>query len=91
MAVVVVVADQLTKAWVDASFAARAVHPARRRSAPTPVLGELVRIAKTYNNGAIFGLFGNSRADPGASSSLVVIGLIVVYEWRQGARNALAR
>ena len=47
------------KTWVDASFGlalARRIRPASP-AAPTPVIGDLVRIAKTYNDGGIFGLF----------------------------------
>ena len=33
------------------------VAPAGDPAAPTPVIGDLVRIAKTYNDGGIFGLF----------------------------------
>ncbi len=76
----VVVADQLSKAWVDAEFE---LGPA---AAPTPVLGDLVRIAKGYNDGGIFGLFGNSAMVLGLAS-LAVIALIVVYQFRQGTTS----
>ena len=46
-----------------------------------------MRIAKTYNTGGIFGLFGNSALIL-ALTSTVVIGLIVVYQWREGSRGA---
>jgi signal peptidase II len=86
VAIAVIVADQLSKLWIDASFAQAAVHPLPGQNQPTPVLGEFVRIAKAYNTGGIFGLFGNS-APILALSSTVVIGLIVVYQWREGTRG----
>lgn len=76
----VVVADQLSKTWVDAEFG---LGPA---TAPTPVLGDVVRIAKGYNDGGIFGLFGDSAMVLGLAS-LAVIALIVVYQVRQGTTS----
>lgn len=73
----VVVTDQVTKRWVDAEFG---LAPA---SAPTPIVGDLVRIAKGYNDGGIFGLFGDSAAVLGLAS-LAVITLILVYQAREG-------
>jgi signal peptidase II len=87
VAIAIVVADQLTKLWIDASFAAAPVHPVPGYATPTPVIGDFVRIAKAYNTGGIFGLFGNT-APILALSSTVVIGLIVVYQWREGSRSA---
>ncbi|MDL2335261.1 MAG: signal peptidase II [Chloroflexota bacterium] len=87
VAIVVVIADQLSKLWIDANFAVAPVHPTPSFPAPTPVLGEFVRIAKAYNTGGIFGLFGNTAAIL-AVTSTVVIGLIVVYQWREGSRSA---
>ncbi len=76
-AAMVVLADQLSKRWVDAEFG---LAPA---AAPTPIVGEFVRIAKGYNDGGIFGLFGDSAAILGLAS-LAVITLIVIYQSRQG-------
>jgi signal peptidase II len=87
VATVVVIADQVSKLWIDANFLTAPVHPAPGFPQPTPVLGDFVRIAKAYNTGGIFGLFGNT-ATILALSSTVVIGLIVVYQWREGTRNA---
>lgn len=87
VAIVIVIADQLTKLWVDANFAQAPVHPVPGYPAPTPVLGDFLRIAKAYNSGGIFGLFGNTALIL-ALSSTVVIGLIVVYQWREGTRTA---
>jgi signal peptidase II len=82
LAVVVVLADQLSKGWVDANFGlAWTSTPTAGYDAPTPVIDGLVRIAKSYNNGGIFGLFGAS-APILAIASLAVIGLIVVYHYR---------
>jgi signal peptidase II len=82
LAVIVVVGDQLTKAWVDSSFGlAWSDAPRPGLDAPTPLIGDLVRIAKSYNNGGIFGLFGAS-APILAVASLAVISLIVVYQAR---------
>jgi signal peptidase II len=81
----VVVLDQLTKVWVDGGFAiaSRAI-PAGRPGGPTELLGDLVRIAKTYNDGAIFGLF-EAVAPVMAVLSMVVIAGITWFEWRHGA------
>jgi signal peptidase II len=87
VAIVIVIADQLSKLWIDATFAVTSVHPLPGQPQPTPVLGEFVRIAKNYNSGGIFGLFGNTAAIL-ALSSTVVIGLIAVYQWREGTRSA---
>lgn len=87
VAVIVVIADQLSKLWIDASFAVASVHALPGQTQPTPVLGEFVRIAKNYNTGGIFGLFGDTAAIL-ALTSTVVIGLIVVYQWREGTRTA---
>ena len=87
VAIVVVIADQISKLWVDANFAVAPVHPAVGYAEPTPILGDFIRIAKAYNTGGIFGLFGNSALIL-ALSSTFVIGLIVVYQWREGTRSA---
>lgn len=89
LAAIVLVADQLTKAWVDASFAlASPFAMPGSAGAPTPVLGDLVRIAKTYNDGGIFGLAGDS-APILAVASLGVIAVIVVVQARQGRNDPL--
>ena len=86
VAVVVVIADQLSKLWIDSTFAVASVHALPGQTQPTQVLGEFVRIAKNYNTGGIFGLFGDSAAIL-ALSSTVVMGLIAVYQWREGSRS----
>lgn len=84
LAAVVLLADQVTKTWVEANFRqAWTRAPVAGFDAPTPVVGDLVRIAKSYNDGGIFGLFGSS-APILALASLAVIALIVVYQYRAG-------
>jgi signal peptidase II len=80
IAVAVIVVDQLTKAWVRSTLVLG--------DAPTPVIGDLVRIVFGQNTGGIFGLFGQSALFL-AAGSLIVIGLIVGYEWREGSRSWL--
>jgi signal peptidase II len=87
VAIVVVIPDQQSKLCVDSTFAVASVHALPGQTQPTPVLGEFVRIAKNYNTGGIFGLFGNT-APILALTSTVVIGLILVYQWREGTRTA---
>jgi signal peptidase II len=83
----VVVADQLSKAWIDGSFPLAWTNRAvPGLAAPTPVIGDLVRIAKTYNDGGLFGLF-DAAAPILAVASLVVVGLIVLYQARAGLRS----
>lgn len=86
LALAVIIIDQLTKLYVDANFELASIHPMPGTEAPTPILGDIVRIAKSYNSGGIFGLFGNS-AIVLAFASLVVIGMILLYEWREGTRS----
>jgi signal peptidase II len=85
----IVVADQVTKRWVDANFQLAYLGSAIRGLAPpTPVLGDLVRIAKSYNDGGLFGLFGTA-APVLAVASLVVIAVIVWFERRAAAAGPL--
>ncbi|MBX3029102.1 MAG: signal peptidase II [Chloroflexi bacterium] len=89
IASVVFVLDQLSKAWVEATFwLASVAAPPDSPAAPTPVIGDLVRIARTWNDGGIFGLFGSSATILGLAS-LVVVGVIVWVQATQGARNPL--
>ncbi len=86
LAAVIVIADQLSKLWIDANFALTSPYAVPGTAQPTPVIGDLVRIAKTYNSGGIFGLFGQS-APVLALASTFVIALIVVYQAREGTRS----
>jgi signal peptidase II len=86
---VVVVLDQATKAWVTSTHPpASPFAPPGSPEAPVPVLGDLVRIAVTHNDGGIFGLFGASATLLGLAS-LGVIAIIVVLEARQGIGSPL--
>jgi signal peptidase II len=69
LAGLIVVADQLTKAWL-VSFLA----PGQSVN----VLGDVVRLVHSQNNGGLFGLL-RGQAVPFGIVSLVVVGLIVVY------------
>lgn len=88
LAVGVVIADQLAKLFIDANFQVASIHPLPGGSEPTPILGDFVRIAKSYNSGGIFGLFGNS-APVLALSSVAVIALILLYQAREGTGSWL--
>jgi signal peptidase II len=85
LAAAVVILDQASKLWVDASFdiASRAI-PAGQPGGPTEILGDLLRIAKTYNDGAIFGIFEAIAPLMALLSLLVIVG-IGWFEWRHGA------
>jgi signal peptidase II len=80
LAAAVVVADQVTKVWLRQSIAVG--------ERPVEILGEFVRFANTQNRGGIFGLFGDSATVLGLAS-IVVIGLIVFYQAREGVRTWL--
>ncbi|MBA2556342.1 MAG: signal peptidase II [Chloroflexi bacterium] len=88
LAAAVVALDQISKSLVDARFPIATIHPGAGSGLadPAPLLGDLVRIAKTYNDGGIFGLFG-AAAPVLALASIAVIGVILVYQARQGARS----
>jgi signal peptidase II len=70
----VLVADQLTKAWL-VSF----LQPGQA----TSVIGDLLRLVNSHNSGGLFGLF-RDQALPFAALSLVVVVAIVVYHARGG-------
>lgn len=74
LAAAVVVADQLTKAWVVATLAI---------GDRIEVLGELVRIVHWRNSGALFGMLPDT-AGAFAIVSLAVVGLIVWYHAKAG-------
>ncbi len=75
LAVGVLAVDQLAKAWVATSF---------QLGVPVPVVGDVVRITISHNQGALFGLIQGSAVLLGFVS-LLVAGLIVWYEARAGA------
>lgn len=74
LAVIVVVADQLTKAWLVSMLA-----PGQS----IQVIGELVRLVHSQNTGGLFGLL-RGQAAPFAALSVVVVALIVTYHGRSG-------
>ena len=74
LAAVVVVADQLSKAWIAATLAP---------GASMSVVGDSLRLVNGQNNGALFGLFRDNAALFGIIS-IVVVGLIVAYHARAG-------
>ncbi len=74
IAAVIVVFDQLTKAWLVANVA-----PGELR----PVVGNTIRLVNHQNTGALFGLFRDQAILFGLLS-IVVIGLIVGYHARAG-------
>lgn len=86
LAIGVVLVDQATKAWVDTAFALAWTHePVAGLADPTPIVGDLVRIAKSYNDGGLFGLF-DAAAPILAAASLAVIAILVVVQARSGPR-----
>ena len=85
LAIVIVVIDQISKGWIDANFEVASPYPVAGGTQPTPILGNFIRIAKSYNTGGIFGLFGDSALIL-ALASTVVIAMIVIYQWREGMR-----
>lgn len=74
LAAVIIVVDQLTKAWIVSSIA-----PGDSIS----VVGDYLRLIYGRNNGALFGLFRENALLFGLAS-LIVIGLIVAYHARSG-------
>ena len=86
LAIGVVVADQASKAIIDGTFKLASTQGTIPGFAePTQVIGDLVRIAKSYNDGGLFGLF-DAAAPILALASLVVIGILVVVQARSGPR-----
>jgi len=74
LAIGVLVADQLTKAWVAANVTV---------DRPIRVLDDYVRLVVSHNTGGLFGMF-RDLAPVLALASLGVIGLIVWYHARSG-------
>ena len=77
LAALIVVVDQLTKAWLASILA-----PGESMQ----VVGDLVRLVHSQNTGGLFGLLRGQSA-PFAALSLVVMGVIVAYHAR-GGRSA---
>jgi signal peptidase II len=72
LAALIVVLDQVTKAWLVANVAPGEV---------VSVAGDFIRLIFSKNSGALFGLFRENAALFGLVS-LAVVGLIVVYHGR---------
>ncbi len=80
VAATVLVLDQLSKAWVIANIVP---------GTAVPVVGDLVRLIHSRNDGALFGLFGTS-APVLAIASIGVLVLIVGYHARSGRSPVLS-
>jgi signal peptidase II len=78
LAGIIVVADQLTKAWIIAN-----VEPGR----PLEVFGDLVRLVFSQNTGALFGLFRNNAT----LFAIVSLGVVAAIAWyhARSPRSAL--
>ncbi len=77
LAAAVIVADQVSKAWIVADFPF---------NEPVEILGAWLRIWSVANTGALFGLF-RDQAVVFAALSIAVIVLIVWYHGRAVAGN----
>ncbi len=85
----IVIADQVTKAIVDASFGLSSLSqyaPGQPVVPPTPIIGDFLQVAKTYNSGAIFGYL-QSTALIFALGTIVVVAAIAWYEVTRGWRG----
>ena len=76
----IVVVDQLTKAWLVSLLA-----PGQS----VDVVGDLVRLVNSQNNGGLFGLL-RGQALPFGLVSLVVVALIVIYHGRAGGSRYMS-
>jgi len=72
LAALIVVADQLTKAWLVSFLPA---------GQSINVIGDVIRLVHSQNNGGLFGLLRGQAAIFGLVS-LVVVGLIILYHAR---------
>jgi signal peptidase II len=79
LAAIVVIADQLTKAWL--------VSILPRQGDQLSVIGDYARLVNSHNSGALFGLFKDQALLFGLVS-IGVVGLIVWYHGSSG-RNSL--
>jgi signal peptidase II len=70
----IVAADQLSKAWLTSALAP---------NASVDVVGDLVRVTYSQNQGGLFGVL-QGQALAFAGLSVVVVGLIVAYHARAG-------
>jgi hypothetical protein len=68
LAALIVTADQLSKLWIDANFALASPYAVPGTAQPTPVIGDLVRIAKSSHSSSCTTL-ERARAATGCSVS----------------------
>jgi signal peptidase II len=80
LAALIIVLDQLTKAWLTSFLA-----PGQS----VGVIGDLVRLVHSQNNGGLFGLFRGQAVVFGLVS-ILVIALIVLYHWRADGGSYLS-
>jgi signal peptidase II len=80
LAALIVLLDQLTKAWLTSFLA-----PGQS----VQVVGDLIRLVHGQNAGGLFGLF-QGQALPFALVSTLVVGLIVAYHARSGRNPYLS-
>jgi signal peptidase II len=80
LAASILVADQLTKAWLTSFLAP---------GESVRVVDDLLRLVHGQNAGGLFGLF-QGQALPFALVSIVVVGLLVGYHWRSGRNPYLS-
>jgi signal peptidase II len=80
LAAIIAVVDQLTKAWLTSYLG-----PGQS----VEVIGDLVRLWHSQNNGGLFGLFRGQAVVFGLAS-LVVVALIVIYHGRAGGGRYLS-
>jgi signal peptidase II len=80
VAAAVLIVDQPSKAWVVANIVP---------GTSIPIVGELVRLIHSRNDGALFGLFGTA-APVLAIASIGVLALIVGYHARSGRSPLLS-
>lgn len=74
LAAAIVVADQVTKAWLTSALAP---------GESVRVAGDLIRLVFSENRGGLFGLL-QGNVPVFAAMSMVVVGLIVAYHARSG-------
>jgi signal peptidase II len=80
LAALIVVLDQLTKAWLTSFLA-----PGQA----VDVIGDLIRLVHSQNNGGLFGLF-HGQAVMFGLVSIGVVALIVLYHWKAAGGTYLA-
>jgi signal peptidase II len=80
LAGLIVVLDQLTKAWLTSFLS---------KGQSVDVLGDQIRLVHSQNAGGLFGLL-QGQALPFGLVSLVVVAMIVAYHWKSGRNRYLS-